>query len=185
MRLIIMLRIQQEMYLGERNRRKICVIDEAWDLMSGGQATKFIETGYRRVRKYGGAFLTATQAVNDYYKNPAAQAAWENSDWVFMLRQKDESIEQLKASGRFSVSERLGRVLRSIRTRHGEYSEVYIHMPGGGAVGRLIVDSYTAKVYSTKAEEVHAVNQLVARGYSLADAVEELVRQEEASKHGH
>lgn len=183
--LIIMLRIQQEMYLGERNRRKICVIDEAWDLMSGGQATKFIETGYRRVRKYGGAFLTATQAVNDYYKNPAAQAAWENSDWVFMLRQKDESIEQLKASGRFSVGEYLGRVLRSIRTRHGEYSEVYIHMPGGGAVGRLIVDSYTAKVYSTKAEEVHAVNQLVARGYSLADAVEELVRQEEASKHGH
>lgn len=183
--LIIMLRIQQEMYLGERNRRKICVIDEAWDLMSGGQATKFIETGYRRVRKYGGAFLTATQAVNDYYKNSAAQAAWENSDWVFMLRQKDESIEQLKLSGRFSISEFLARLLRSIRTRHGEYSEVYIHSPAGGAVGRLIVDNYTAKVYSTKAEEVHAVNQLVDQGYTLPDAVEELVRREEAVKYGH
>jgi conjugal transfer ATP-binding protein TraC len=178
--LIIMLRIQQEMYLGARDRRKVCIIDEAWDLMGGGQAGKFIETGYRRVRKYGGAFLTATQSVNDYYKNSAAQAAWENSDWVFMLRQKEESIEQLKASGRFTVDGYLGRLLRSIRTRHGEYSEVYIHMPGGGAVGRLIVDKFTAKVYSTKADEVHAVNQLVAQGYSLADAVEELVRIEEA-----
>jgi conjugal transfer ATP-binding protein TraC len=177
--LIIMLRIQQEMYLGERNRRKICIIDEAWDLMSGGQAGKFIETGYRRVRKYGGAFLTATQSVNDYYKNDAARAAWENSDWVFMLRQKEESIEQLKASGRFSVDEYLGRLLRSIKTCHGEYSEVYIHMPGGGAIGRLIVDKYTAKVYSTKAEEVQAVNELVRSGYSLPDAIEELVKMEE------
>ena len=175
--LIIMLRIQQEMYLGDRNRRKVCIIDEAWDLMNGGQAGKFIETGYRRVRKYGGAFLTATQSVNDYYKNSAAQAAWENSDWVFMLRQKEESIEQLKKSGRFNIDEFLGRLLRSIRTRHGEYSEVYISTPSGGAIGRLIVDKYTAKVYSTKAEEVHAVNQLVAQGYSLADAVEELVKR--------
>ncbi|WMP17318.1 type IV secretion system protein TraC [Thiothrix lacustris] len=178
--LIIMLRIQQEMYLGDRDRRKVCIIDEAWDLMNGGQAGKFIETGYRRVRKYGGAFLTATQSINDYYKNTAAQAAWENSDWVFMLRQKEESIEQLKKSGRFNVDEFLGRLLRSIRTRHGEYSEVYIHTPSGGAVGRLIVDKFTAKVYSTKAEEVHAVNQLVAQGHSLADAVEVLVRQEAA-----
>jgi conjugal transfer ATP-binding protein TraC len=153
--------------------------------MSGGQAGKFSETGYRRVRKYGGAFLTATQSVNDYYKNPAAQAAWENADWVFMLRQKDESIEQLKASKRFNIDESLSRLLRSIKTRHGEYSEVYIHTPNGGAIGRLIVDKFTAKVYSTKAEEVHAVNQLVAQGYTLADAVEALVQQDaEANPHG-
>lgn len=181
--LILMLRIQQEMYLGERNRRKVCIIDEAWDLMAGGQAGKFIETGYRRVRKYGGAFLTATQSVNDYYKNAAAQAAWENSDWTFFLRQKDESIAQLGKSGRMVMDGNMERVLRSVRTRHGEYSEVFVQFPGGAAVGRLIVDKYTAKVYSTKAEEVHAVNQLVAQGYSLPDAIEELVRQE-GERHG-
>jgi conjugal transfer ATP-binding protein TraC len=173
--LILMLRIQQEMYLGQRNRRKVCIIDEAWDLMNGGQAAKFIETGYRRVRKYGGAFMTATQSVNDYYRNGAAQAAWENSDFVFMLRQKEDSIEQLKRTGRFMVDEWMGRLLRSIKTRQGEYSEVYIHMPGGGAIARLIVDNYTAKIYSTKAEDVNAVNQLVAQGYSVADAIDKLI----------
>jgi conjugal transfer ATP-binding protein TraC len=176
--LIIMLRIQQEMYLGERSRRKLCIIDEAWDLMGGGQAGKFIETGYRRVRKYGGAFFTATQSVQDYYKNDAALAAWQNSDWMFFLRMKDDSIAQLRESGRMAMDGHMERVMRSIRTRHGEYSEVFIQMPGGAAVGRLVVDKYTAKVYSTKAEEVHAVNQLVAKGYALADAIEELVRQE-------
>jgi conjugal transfer ATP-binding protein TraC len=48
-------------------------------------------------------------------------------------------------------------------------------MPGGGAIARLIVDNYTAKIYSTKAEDVNAVNQLVAQGYSVADAIDKLI----------
>ncbi|ORP14430.1 hypothetical protein B7943_12470, partial [Vibrio cholerae] len=54
--------IQQEMYLGERDRRKIVFIDEAWDLLTQGDVGKFIETGYRRFRKYGGSAVTVTQS---------------------------------------------------------------------------------------------------------------------------
>ncbi|KJJ58604.1 hypothetical protein VC77_00660, partial [Vibrio cholerae] len=43
--------IQQEMYLGERDRRKIVFIDEAWDLLTQGDVGKFIETGYRTISK--------------------------------------------------------------------------------------------------------------------------------------
>lgn len=113
--LIIMLRIQQEMYLGDRDRRKVCIIDEAWDLMNGGQAGKFIETGYRRVRKYGEHSSPPPSRLTTITKIPQPRPHWENSDWVFMLRQKEESIEQLKKVGRFNVDELLGRLLRSIR----------------------------------------------------------------------
>ena len=64
--LIIMYRITREMYFF-RSRKKIVIIDEAWDLLSGGATGEFIEAGYRRARKYKGAFMSATQGVDDYY----------------------------------------------------------------------------------------------------------------------
>ena len=78
----------QRMYHGERTRPKAIVIDEAWDLLSGDDSRAFIEGAARRARKYRGALVTGTQSVNDYYANPAARAAWENSDWVIFLSQK-------------------------------------------------------------------------------------------------
>ena len=87
----------QRMYHGPRTRAKAIVIDEAWDLLSGEDSKAFLEGAARRARKYRGALVTGTQSVNDYYANPAARAAWENSDWVIFLAQKDESVELLKA----------------------------------------------------------------------------------------
>ena len=83
----------QRMYHGPRTRPKAIVIDEAWDLLSGDDSRAFLEGAARRARKYRGALITGTQSVNDYYANPAARAAWENSDWVIFLAQKDESVE--------------------------------------------------------------------------------------------
>lgn len=180
--LIIMLQIQEAMYLdsndsAKRQQPKVCIIDEAWDLMSGGKAADFIETGYRRARKYGGSFMTATQGVNDYFKNAASQAAWENADWMFLLRQKEESIDDLKASGRFKVEGYTERLLRSIKTQQGQYSEIFVKSPMGSAIGRLIADPFTEFMYSTKAEDVAAINRYRDQGVDLADAIEIVVDQ--------
>ena len=42
--------------------------------------------------------MSATQGVDDYYRNPAAKAL-DNSDWMFLLRQKTESIEMMDKLG--------------------------------------------------------------------------------------
>ena len=98
----------QRMYHGPRTRAKAIVIDEAWDLLSGEDSKAFLEGAARRARKYRGALITGTQSVNDYYANPAARAAWENSDWVIFLAQKDESVELLKQEKRIHCDPRHG-----------------------------------------------------------------------------
>jgi conjugal transfer ATP-binding protein TraC len=169
--LIVMYRITREMYFS-RDRKKIVIIDEAWDLLSGGATAEFIEAGYRRARKYKGAFMSATQGVDDYYRNPAAKAALDNSDWMFLLRQKPESIEMMDKLGQLTMDDAMKRLLQSLRTEHGAYSEIFIHSPVGSGIGRLIVDPYSLLLFSSRAEDFTAVNEKRAAGLSVSEAID-------------
>ena len=130
----------QRMYHGPRTRAKAIVIDEAWDLLSGEDSRTFLEGAARRARKYRGALVTGTQSVNDYYANPAARAAWENSDWVIFLAQKDESVELLKQEKRIHCDPGMERALKSLATADGRWAELVLHGPDGWRVARLVLD---------------------------------------------
>lgn len=174
---LMMYKITQEMYL-DRSRKKLVIIDEAWDLMSGGSSAEFIEAGYRRARKYGGSFGTITQSVEDYYKNDATKAAIQNADWLFLLRQKPESIDRLGKEGKLHVDEWMKRQLSSITTEHGYYSEIFVHGPMGSGVGRLILDPFSMLLYSTRAEDFQAIKSLRERGMSVVEAIETILQQQ-------
>jgi conjugal transfer ATP-binding protein TraC len=176
--MILMFQITENMYLGERNQRKLCIIDEAWALMTGDTGI-FIETGYRRARKYGGAFMTVTQSIEDYYKTPASTAAFNNSDWVFMLRQRPESVDQLKSSKKISMDDSMERIMKSVTTVQGSYSEIFVYGPIGVEVGRLVVDKFSGLLYSTRAEEFNLINQLQKSGKTIVEAIEAIIEAKE------
>jgi conjugal transfer ATP-binding protein TraC len=171
---MVIVQITNKLYLGDRKTPSNVVLDEAWDLLRGKQSGEFIETAARRLRKYNGSLVVGTQGVNDFYKTAAAQAAFENSDWMCLLGQKKESIAQLKTSDRLSMDPTMEKMLRSVKTKQGTYAEVMIYGPHGYAVGRLLLDPYSLILYSTKADEFAAVQSLTDKGLSLADAVEEV-----------
>lgn len=173
---LVMYRITQEMYL-DRSLKKLVIIDEAWDLMGQGASASFIEAGYRRARKYGGAFGTITQSVEDYYKTEATRAMIENADWLFLLRQKPESIERLGKEGKLSLNEWTRRQMASVTTEHGLYSEIYVHCPLGSGVGRLILDPFSMMLYSTRAQDYEAIKSLTRQGMSVAEAIETLLQR--------
>jgi conjugal transfer ATP-binding protein TraC len=177
--LILMLRITETMYLGDRSQRKLCIIDEAWRLMGRGSAAEFIEQGYRTARKFGGAFMTITQGIDDYDNSGTAQAALKNSDWVFLLRQKPESLKAAEKTDHLTLDEPLRTLLGSLHTVQGKYSEIAILGPGGTAVGRLIVDPFAEKLYSTKPSEYAAVKRWLDDGLTLVEAVARLVNEGE------
>jgi conjugal transfer ATP-binding protein TraC len=174
--LIIMYMITQAMYLGDRSQRKVCIIDEAWSIMGGGHSGSFIEAGYRRARKYNSSFMTGTQSIADYHASNTARAALDNADWMFLLRQKPESVEQLAQSGKLIMDDATKKQLMSVTTRQGYFSEVWIRcgdMPP--TVGRLFLDPFALLVSSSRAEDFEAVRAYERSGLTTVQALERVL----------
>ena len=165
----------QRMYHGPRTRPKAIVIDEAWDLLSGEDSRAFLEGAARRARKYRGALITGTQSVNDYYSNPAARAAWENSDWVIFLAQKDESVELLKQEKRIHCDPGMERALKSLATVGGRHAELVLHGPDGWRVARLALDRWSTALYSSRGPAYAAVEGLKDEGLTTEQAIDRIV----------
>lgn len=175
--LTLLFQIQQKI-INDKAQRKLVIIDEAWDLLSGGNTTGFIEAGYRRFRKYKGACLSITQGINDFYKVPAGEAIIANSDFFFLLRQRPESIEALKKSQRISLSDGLYDLLKSVHTDTGNYSEIFIYTSTGITIGRLLVNRFTQLLYTTKAEEFAEVQKYMNEGMAVQDAIKKVIYNE-------
>jgi conjugal transfer ATP-binding protein TraC len=171
--------IQQVMYLGDRAQPKLVVIDEAWDLLTQGDVARFIETGYRRFRKYGGAAVTVTQSLNDLYSNPTGRAIAENSANTFLLAQPSQAIEQLQAERRLPMTEAGAELLKTVHTLPGAYSEIMALTDRGGGIGRLVVDPFRRLLYSTDPKEVAALRRLRERGLSVVEAIRTLLAERE------
>lgn len=169
--------IQQTVYHGERNRPKLVIIDEAWDLLSGGGVAAFINDAYRRFRKYGAAAIVILQSINDLYENPVGRAIAENSPNTYLLGQKSEAIESLKASKRLALSESGYSLLKTVHTIKGVYSEIYCVTNRGTGIGRLVVDPFRALMYSTDAKDVHAIKQKQDKGMGIVDAIKAVLAE--------
>lgn len=168
----LMFLVRQRMKKGGRALRKALIIDEAWQLLGDGATGEFIEGFARRCRKEGGALITGTQSLNDYYDTGSgARACIENSDWKICLRLIPEALDQLRNNTRLSVDEASMTILKSLKTSDGEYSEVFVMGPGERFVGRLVLDRYSATLYSTRPQVSQAVHSYIAEGVPVAEAV--------------
>lgn len=170
----IMFMASQAMTRTPRSVRKLLLIDEAWSMLKGGSMGEFVETYARTCRKYGGALATATQSLNDYYKSDGATAALENSDWMLILQQKPETIADFKKAGRLDMDDRTETLIRSLKRSGSDYSEVFIKGPETETIGRLVLDDYSATLFSSSPQTFAAIDAELARGHQLADAIERI-----------
>jgi conjugal transfer ATP-binding protein TraC len=169
--LAVMFLIRQRMREGGRSLKKLLIIDEAWQLLSDGASAEFIEGFARRCRKEGGALVTGTQGINDYYKNEGARACLENSDWQVILRLRAEALAQATKSERLALDQAGTQLVESLKTSGREYSECLIQGPAGRAIGRLVLDPFSAALYSSTADDFEHIKALTTQGVKLVDAV--------------
>lgn len=163
--------IQREIFLGERNRKKIVIIDEAWDLLKEGEVSVFMEHAYRKFRKYGGSAIIATQSVQDLYGNSVGKAISSNSANMFLLGQKATTLEQVRKYNQLVMDDWAFNMLKSVHTEAGVFSEIFVNVGTLQCIGRLIVSDFQKLLYSTTAKDINAIKRYQEQGLNVQDAI--------------
>jgi conjugal transfer ATP-binding protein TraC len=169
---LMMFQTTKEMYLSDRRIPKLLAIDEAWDLMGGLSTGKFIETAFRRMRKYNGIAGVITQSFEDFEKSPAARAAIENAAWQFILYQRPESIEFAVQHKRISSDEMTIDLIRSVRSGQG-FSEVFVRGEQGSGLYRFVTDKHSHYTFTTKPADINALADLQRQGKTIEEAIDQ------------
>lgn len=175
--LMLIYQIQQSMFLSDRAVRKALFVDEAWDLLRDGDVARFLDHSYRRFRKYNASATIITQSLADLYENDVGRAIVENSSSLYLLRQQAASIDELIEKKRLKLSGFGAELLRSLSSRPGRFSEIYLITERGQGVGRLVVPPKTALLYSTDPRDTTAIARHRRRGLDLIAAIEAVLQE--------
>jgi len=172
--------IQQSMDALSRDIPKLMLVDEAWSLLATGETKDFIIGWYRQLRKFGASAGVCTQSVNDFYLNEGSAAILENSSSLLLLKQKPASIASARSQGRLELSDWEYKLLETVHTVPGEYSEIFIRNDFGSGVGRLVESPFNNLLYSTRPEDVEAIGQYKKAGLDVISAIRRVLQDRQS-----
>ncbi|MDP2091133.1 MAG: ATP-binding protein [Candidatus Gracilibacteria bacterium] len=78
------------------SKKRILVIDEAWNIMQHEDSAKFLFGLVKRARKYGLGITTITQDVEDFIGSKYGKPIMTNSSIQLLLKQSSASIDALQ-----------------------------------------------------------------------------------------
>ncbi len=162
----------------KRQKRTSLIIDEAWRLLKHDAIKGFIEGVARRARKYNGSLIVATQSISDFdeQKSQSAAAVLSQSDFRIILSAENKDSKILETQLGLTQSEI--NIACHLKGDKGKYSEVMIrHSSGSWLIARLALDPFTTKLYSSKAEDVTKIKDLMVSGYTLEQAIELIIKE--------
>ena len=149
------------------NRRRMLFVDEASELLKIPAAAEFMEGLYRRAGKSRGSVGVGVQRVDDLYRNAQSEVIVSQSESMYLLRQRTETITNLQRNERLGLDDWGFALLRSLR-RTNDFSEVMVFQGGGYVVGRLTVDAYRRVLFSSTGAERDAILGAIDQGQDPA-----------------
>jgi conjugal transfer ATP-binding protein TraC len=164
----IIARINHDMYL-TKDRRKILIIDEAWELLDDPVMEKAMVAVYRKARKNKGAIIVVTQLIGDLAKSENSKAIIANSTWSFILKQKP-------SSGVVTLDPYAAYLMKTVQTIPGRFAEVMIFRGEQYGVFRNVTDPFTNVLFSTKGDEFDKVTDSINKGMTASEAINDYMR---------
>ena len=169
----LILAIQDKMFHTPRNMKKLCIIDEGWRLLSGSNehAARFIETGYRTVRRHRGSFITITQHMKDFVATKEAEAAWNNSATKITLLQDKATFQEYLEKNKNQFSELEQQIIKRFqKAQDNNFSSVLISTNANTSFHRLFVDPITRALCSSQGEHFAFMQEQQKHGASSDQA---------------
>lgn len=166
--------ITNEMYL-TRGRKKILIIDEAFELLDDPVMARAMEVAYRQARKMEGSVITVTQGLADMHNSPGGKAMVANAAWQLILAQKAEVIDEVYSSGKLSLDGYNYQMLKTVRTVPGSHSEIMIVGEGNCGIFRMTVDRFTQAMYSTTGKDRVQVLNDIENGVDVIESLQRLI----------
>lgn len=154
--------------------RKTIWIDEALDLLDDPNAEKVMAGIYRKCRKDKVSAWIVVQSLLELSNLPCGPFMLDSSEWKVVLAQNPEEIDKVfdkKIISAFAGDAYFQRLLRSVETRKGEFSEMLIYNSKSYELVRLYLDRLTGTLFSSEDDARDAVFDLISRGMSAMDAV--------------
>lgn len=176
--LSVISQFQRRMFSSDRDKQKMCIIDEAWSFFTGDAiAANFITKGFRTGRRHKASFVTITQGIEDYFEFTEARAAWENSALkLIFLQEESPLLEHQKKHDTFSDYEMT--ILKCFpKARDAGFSQVLLRANGISSFHRLFVDPFTRVLLSSDGDDYQAVLNYTAQGLSFLDAVSRVAHE--------
>lgn len=171
---VIGMQIFLQVLCGDRKQRFMLIVDEAWMILD--YSAKFLAELVRTLRKYGGSLVTCVQNYSDLQSTEHHQTIIKNSTWSVMLKQNEQGLNTFKGTS----FEEIIPLIRSISMVPGKYAEMLLYSTGIRVVGKLILDPYSQRLFSTDSKDFNYIKQLQSQGMSLDEAIEALVKQKAA-----
>lgn len=152
-------------------KRRLLVIDEAWNLMQHEDSARFLYGLIKRARKYYLGVTTITQDVDDFVNSPYGKPIVTNTSVQLLLKQSASAVDQLQKL--FYLTE----------------GEKYLLLSSGVGQGILFADKKHVaiqivaspdehKIISTKPQDVLALKK-----EHEEQKAQEKAQEEEQSKH--
>ncbi|MDD3794309.1 MAG: DUF87 domain-containing protein [Candidatus Gracilibacteria bacterium] len=88
------------------NKKRLLVVDEAWNIMQHEDSARFLFGLVKRARKYNLGITTITQDVEDFVGSPYGKPIMTNSSIQLLLKQSSASIDVLQSIYKLTEQEK-------------------------------------------------------------------------------
>ena len=168
---VISVQVFMQVLSGDRQQKFMLIVDEAWMILD--HCAKFLSDLVRVIRKYGGSLVVCVQNYDDFQKTEEHRTIFQNSTWTVMLKQDEKGLNSFKSSEAFKDMIPL---IRSVRFAPPQFAELLIYTTGTQVVGRLVLDPFSGKLFSTDAQDFNFINNQLSKGVPIVDAIEQLTQ---------